>query len=85
MNANEVSKAGAQAGAGRGILALKKFCKDAGVSPVTTWRWRKQGWLKCVTISGRPYLTAAGLEEFNRRAESGEFAAAPAHVVSKSQ
>jgi hypothetical protein len=58
---------------GKGIVALKKFSRDVGISAVTAWRWRKQGWLQTVTIAGRPYLTVEGLADFQRRAEAGEF------------
>jgi hypothetical protein len=35
---------------------------------------RKRGWLKTINICGRQYVTAEAIEEFMRRAESGEFA-----------
>lgn len=70
----QVSKTGTQSATGRGILALKKFGREAGLSSVTLWRWRKAGWINTVNIAGRPYLTADGLAEFNRRAGAGEFA-----------
>lgn len=57
------------------IVALKKFCRDGDISDITAWRWRKNGWLKTVNISGRQYVTAEALAEFNRRAAAGEFAA----------
>jgi hypothetical protein len=74
MNANAISTSGPQPAAGKGIIALKKFTRDVGISAVTAWRWRKQGWLQVVNIAGRPYLTAEGLAEFQRRAVAGEFA-----------
>ena len=62
---------------GRPILSLHKFCEQAGISDVTTWRWRKRGWLTTVNIAGRPYLTDKALAEFLWRAEAGEFAKEP--------
>lgn len=59
---------------GRPILSLHKFCQQAGISDVTGWRWRKNGWLTTVNIAGRPYLTDKALADFLRRAEGGEFA-----------
>ncbi len=62
---------------GRPILSLHKFCEQAGISDVTAWRWRKNGWLTTVNIAGRPYLTDKALADFMRRAEAGEFAKEP--------
>jgi predicted site-specific integrase-resolvase len=59
---------------GRPILSLHKFCQQAGISDVTAWRWRKNGWLTTVNIAGRPYLTDRAMADFLRRAEAGEFA-----------
>src|SRR5215813_7867140 len=56
---------------GRPILSLHKFCEQAGISDVTAWRWRKNGWLSTVNIAGRPYLTDSAIAEFLRRAQAG--------------
>ena len=61
----------------RPILSLHKFCELAGISDVTAWRWRNNGWLTTVNIAGRPYLTDKALSDFMRRAEAGEFAKEP--------
>lgn len=58
-------------------MALSRWCERVGVAPVTAWRFRKRGWLKTINIAGRVYLTDEAMKEFNRRAESGEFAQAP--------
>jgi len=71
---NNSSKNGSPPATGRGVLALKRFTRDAGIDSVTAWRWRKKGWLTTVNIAGRPYLTAESLAEFQRRAEAGDFA-----------
>jgi predicted site-specific integrase-resolvase len=55
-------------------MSLSRFCKQAGISDVTAWRWRRAGWLTTINIAGRQYLTGAALSEFMSRAESGEFA-----------
>ena len=60
-----------------GPIALKAFLKQAGVTATTAWRWRKRGWLRTVSISNRPYVLPADLEEFIRRASAGEFFRAP--------
>lgn len=59
---------------GRPIVSLNKFCREAGISPVTAWRWRRSGWLVTVNIAGRPYLTGDAVADFLRRVEAGEFA-----------
>jgi hypothetical protein len=57
-----------------GIFALQKFCGDSGISAVTAWRWREEGWLETVNISGRVYVTSEALARFKKRAAAGEFA-----------
>ncbi|MGD0904152.1 MAG: hypothetical protein ABR924_14530 [Terracidiphilus sp.] len=59
---------------GTAIVSLSKFCRQASISDVTAWRWRRRGWLSTVNICGRPYITDKGLSEFLRRAEAGDFA-----------
>jgi hypothetical protein len=56
------------------IESLQKFLESIGRSRTTGYRWRQMGWLKCVTIAGRPYVTREAISEFMRRAESGELA-----------
>ena len=56
------------------IVALSAFCRAAGISPITSWRFRKRGWLTTVNIAGRQYCTSEAIAEFKRRAEAGEFA-----------
>lgn len=56
------------------IVSLNSWLGQAGIAPVTAWRWRRKGWLRTVNISGRVYLTDNAVQEFKRRAEAGEFA-----------
>ncbi len=56
------------------IISLHKFCRDAGISTITAWRFRKRGWLETVNVAGRQYLTGEGIAKFKHRATSGEFA-----------
>jgi hypothetical protein len=56
-----------------GLVALNVWLAQIGVTPVTAWRWRKRGWLQTVNIAGRQYVTSRAIQEFTRRAESGEF------------
>lgn len=56
-----------------GIVSLKAYIKQAGISTITGWRWRKKGWLKTVNIAGREYIRAEDIADFERRAAAGEF------------
>jgi hypothetical protein len=56
------------------VISIPKFCHETGISPVTAWRMRQKGWLQTVNICGRQYVTAESLQDFKRRAVSGEFA-----------
>jgi hypothetical protein len=60
--------------ANRPIVSLSKFCQEAGINPITAWRWRRAGWLATVNICGRQYRTGEAIADFLRRAEAGEFA-----------
>ena len=55
-------------------ISLDAFGRESGLSPSTLWRYRRAGWLKTITISGRHYITREGIAEFNSRAAAGEFA-----------
>ena len=55
-------------------ISLDAFIQRIGVTDTTAWRWRKKGWLKTLNISGRVYIAAPDLREFNRRVEAGDFA-----------
>ncbi len=55
-------------------VALAAFTAQAGLNPVTAWRWRKKGWITTINIAGRQYITREEVERFNARAAAGEFA-----------
>jgi hypothetical protein len=59
---------------GSGMIALNKWARQSGITPVTAWRFRKRGWITTLNIAGRQYLTFEELERFTRRAAAGEFA-----------
>ena len=61
-----------------GPIALNKWLAGVGVTLMTAWRWRKNGWLKTVNIAGRVYITREAIKDFTRRVEAGEFAKKPA-------
>ena len=56
-----------------GLVALNTWLTQVGVTAVTAWRWRRNGWLKTVNIQGRVYLSDEAIAEFKSRAEAGEF------------
>jgi hypothetical protein len=66
------------------IESLDQFLQRIGRTRTTGWRWRQRGWLRTVTIAGRPYITAAAVREFLARAESQEFAKTPRQTAKKS-
>jgi hypothetical protein len=55
------------------VISLSKWLEQVGVTQCTAWRWRKKGWLKTINIAGRQYLTHEAIDNFQRRATSGEF------------
>jgi hypothetical protein len=57
-----------------GLIAQSKFCSDAGIDPVTAWRYVQRGWLRPVKLANRVFFRASDLAEFERRAVAGEFA-----------
>jgi hypothetical protein len=59
---------------GQTLLALRKWEKEVGISRQTSARFRARGWLKTVTIAGKPYLTGASIDSFLSRAKAGELA-----------
>lgn len=62
------------------IESLDQFLQRIGRTRTTGWRWRRRGWLKTVTIAGRPYITAEAVREFLSRAEAKEFVKVPRHL-----
>lgn len=58
---------------GATVVSLSKWLEQIGVTSCTAWRWRKKGWLKTINIAGRQYLTQEAIDEFQRRATTGEF------------
>jgi predicted site-specific integrase-resolvase len=56
------------------VISLSKWLQQIGVTQCTAWRWRKKGWLTTINIAGRQYLTKEAIDEFHRRAVSGDFA-----------
>ncbi|MGB0578862.1 MAG: hypothetical protein ACPGVU_04080 [Limisphaerales bacterium] len=53
------------------------WLRKTGVSKVTGWRWRQNGWLNAVNISGKLYVSDAEISRFTQRAAAGEFAQSP--------
>jgi hypothetical protein len=57
-----------------GLMSLRRWCRDAGVSEVSAWRWRKRGWIRSINIAGRQYIALEEIDRFTKRAAAGEFA-----------
>ena len=57
-----------------GIRPFGHWIEERGLSRVTGWRWRKNGWIKTINISGRVYVSTEAIAEFEARAKRGEFA-----------
>jgi hypothetical protein len=61
------------------MMSLDKFIEQTGLSAVTVWRYRKNGFLETVNVCGRHYILRAEIARFNERAGAGEFAKPPNH------
>ena len=57
-----------------GPFAYHAWLESIGVSRPTGWRWRKNGMITTINISGRNYITQAEIDRFQKRAAAGEFA-----------
>jgi len=65
------------------LVSLASFARSIGRTPVTLWRWQRQGWLGAsINIAGKPYLTREAIDCFVQRATAGEFSKKP-HVPRK--
>jgi hypothetical protein len=60
-----------------GLRSFNGWLQEIGVSDVTGWRWRKNGWIKVHNISGRSYIDQAEIDRFVSRVQGGEFAKRP--------
>jgi hypothetical protein len=80
MNVNENN---ARSGDRSSWLPLKEWTTRMGLSSVTVWRWRRQGWLKVVRVGSRLFLRPEDITEFEERAALGEFSK-PANLKSSS-
>ena len=67
-----------------GVVALSAWLKQVGRSDTTGWRWIRDGWLNPLNISGKLYLTAEDIAQFEARARNGEFRKAPAGAARRS-
>jgi hypothetical protein len=56
------------------LVALNTWLASLGVTPITGWRWRRNGWIPIVNICGRVYVSRETIADFERRAQAGEFA-----------
>jgi len=70
--------------ASAGVTAFSAWLKQVGRSDTTGWRWVRDGWLTPLNISGKLYLTAQDIAQFEARARNGEFRKAPAGAARRS-
>jgi hypothetical protein len=56
------------------VQSLTKFTEGLGISPVTVWKYRRDGILTTHNLHGKQFVTAADAERFVQRLTSGEFA-----------
>ena len=59
------------------LVALSSYRRQLGRSKATLWRYRKLGWLKCVNVLGKLYVTRESIAEFEAMMRSGELAKEP--------
>jgi hypothetical protein len=55
------------------MISFAQFLSDLGKSTTWGWRCRKRGWIRAINIAGRLYVTRESIQEFQARAEQGEF------------
>lgn len=56
-----------------GLIPLRRWLTELGVSKVTAWRWRKRGYIRLISIAGRNYIARSEIRNFEDRAAAGEF------------
>jgi hypothetical protein len=59
------------------LLSLTAYRRAIGLSKTTLWRYRRNGWLQCVNVLGKLYVTRESIAEFEARMLSGELAKEP--------
>jgi hypothetical protein len=62
-----------------GIVLFKRYLASVGVTACCGWRWRRDGLISTINISGRVYVSRNEIARFEQRATQGEFRAI--HVV----
>jgi hypothetical protein len=55
------------------LVPFGNFLEDVGKSPVTGWRWRRDGFITTINVAGKVYVTQDEIERFEKRAIAGEF------------
>jgi hypothetical protein len=59
---------------GHALVPFNSFLKQNGRSSSSGYRWRKNGWIKTINISGHLYVSQDEIDRFQKRAAAGEFA-----------
>jgi hypothetical protein len=60
-----------------GLRSFSAWLQEVGVSAVTGWRWRQNGWLKVHNINGRAYIDESEIDRFNAKVRRGQFSMRP--------
>jgi len=61
------------------MIAINKWVREIGITPMTAWRYRKRGWLETINVAGRVFVTQEAATRFALRAAAGEFAKTHVH------
>jgi len=72
---------------GDSLIPWPHFLRENGLSVTTGWRFKKQGFLSPINITGRLYIRRSDAEKFLDRATAGDFARpirAPGRKVERS-
>ncbi|MGD0814673.1 MAG: hypothetical protein ABSA83_13790 [Verrucomicrobiota bacterium] len=56
------------------VVPFRVFLEQVGRSATCGWRWRKNGLIATINISGRLYVSQEEINRFHERAAAGEFA-----------
>ena len=59
---------------GDGLIPWGEFLRGNGLSITTGWRFKRQGYISPLNISGRLYVRKSEAGKFLERASAGEFA-----------
>jgi hypothetical protein len=68
-----------------GLVSFDQWRRDVGISRTTGWRWRRNGWVQTLNISGKVYVGLAEASQFVALAKAGRFAKPLKKPIRKTQ